>query len=189
MKKIKLFLIFCITFIQPVFAAESITSNIKYALKHSTDGSYISVIIALGVVILLIYLTGIIYAKLNVFGYNTMKKQYLDLNDSKLIVLSNTNVGKDKSLLVVELSGKKMLLGVTEKSITLIKDLDEKQISKNQPAKDFPQNSNLDRIYPTSKFIEDDNVEIKQENIEKESDENLTEYDSEEFGLYKKYLD
>ena len=60
---------------QPVFADESLTSNIKYALKRSTESNYISVLIALGVVIILIYITGIIYAKLNVIGYKTIKKQ------------------------------------------------------------------------------------------------------------------
>lgn len=186
----KLFMLFICVFacLQPA-SAESLTSNIKYALKHSTDGSYLSVVVALGVVILLIYITGIIYAKLNVVGYNTMKKQYLDLNDSKVLVLSNTVVGKDKSLLVVELSGKKMLLGVTEKSITLIKDLDEKTVSEeNKDSKEFPKNPNLDRIYPTRDFMEDNDVEFKQNRPEDE-EETKSEYDSEEFGLYKKYLD
>ena len=183
----KLFMLFICVFacLQPA-SAESLTSNIKYALKHSTDGSYLSVVVALGVVILLIYITGIIYAKLNVVGYNTMKKQYLDLNDSKVLVLSNTVVGKDKSLLVVELSGKKMLLGVTEKSITLIKDLDEtKPLNLENISKDVQKNPNLDRIYPTKDFMEDSDIEIKQDI----SDEEKSEYDSEEFGLYKKYLD
>ena len=143
MKKILLLFIFYLAGIQCAFA-DSLTSNIKYALKHSTDGSYFSVVIALGVVILLIYITGVIYAKLNVVGYNTMKKQYLDLNDSKVLVLSNTVVGKDKSLLVVELSGKKMLLGVTEKSITLIKDLDENAAINEKELKEVPKNPNLD---------------------------------------------
>ncbi len=183
----KLFMLFICVFacLQPA-SAESLTSNIKYALKHSTDGSYLSVVVALGVVILLIYITGIIYAKLNVVGYNTMKKQYLDLNDSKVLVLSNTVVGKDKSLLVVELSGKKMLLGVTEKSITLIKDLDEtKPLNLENISKDVQKNPNLDRIYPTKDFMEDSDIEIKQDI----PDEEKSEYDSEEFGLYKKYLD
>ena len=188
MKKILWLFVFYLVSAQSVFA-DSLTSNIKYALKHSTDGSYFSVVIALGIVILLIYVTGIIYAKLNVVGYNTMKKQYLDLNDSKVLVLSNTVVGKDKSLLVVELSGKKMLLGVTEKSITLIKDLDENlNASENKDVKVFPKNSNLDRIYPTKNFMEDNDVEIRQD-IPEEDEEANPEYNSEEFGLYKKYLD
>ena len=183
----KLFMLFMCLFtcLQPAFA-ESLTSNIKYALKHSTDGGYLSVVVSLGVVILLIYITGIIYAKLNVVGYSTMKKQYLDFNDSKVLVLSNTVVGKDKSLLVVELSGKKMLLGVTEKSITLIKDLDEtKPLNVENLSKDIPKNPNLDRIYPTKDFMEDNDIEIKQDI----PDEEKSEYDTEEFGLYKKYLD
>lgn len=188
MKKLLLLFVFFLAGSQSVFA-DSLTSNIKYALKHSTDGNYFSVVIALGIVILLIYITGVIYAKLNVVGYNAMKKQYLDLNDSKVLVLSNTVVGKDKSLLVVELSGKKLLLGVTEKTITLIKDLDENCTSdENKAVKDFSKNPDLDRIYPTRNFMEGNDVKIEQD-IPEEDNEEKSEYDSEEFGLYKKYLD
>ena len=43
----------------------------------------------------------------------------------------------------------------------------------------------MDRIYPTKDFMEDSDIEIKQDI----PDEEKSEYDSEEFGLYKKYLD
>ena len=196
MNKLKLFIFWTICTISPVFAEESLTSNIKYALKHSTDGSYLSVLVALGIVILLIYLTGIIYAKLNVFGHNTMKKQYFDLNDSKLIILSTTPIGNNKSLLVCELAGKKMLLGVTNETITLIKDLDENN-AKNNPQYANSNNINekisLDKIYPQNKqFIDKDdeeNEDIEIKTNSSESDSNSSKYDTEEFGLYKKYLD
>ncbi len=189
MSRLKLLLIYCFCSIQPVFADETITSNIKYALKRSTDGSYFSVIIALGVVIILIYLTGIIYAKLNVFGQNTMKKQYLDLSDSKLIVLSTTPVGNNKSLLVVELAGKKMLIGVTNENITLIKDLDEKKIqsSENTIQRNISGQLPLDKIYPMNNDFNEDEDEIKNDKPQEPLEE--TKYDTEEFGLYKKYLE
>ena len=186
MKNLSLILVTAIALIQPAFAYENITSNIKYALKHSTEGSYFSVVIALGIVILLIYITGIIYAKLNVFGHNTMKKQYLDLSDSKLIILSTTPIGNNKSLMVVELAGKKMLIGVTNEMITLIKDLDDNKTPKDS-AKTFLnetiKNEPLDKIYPKDN---NEDIEIKN-NVPKEGDSNM--YNSEEFGLYKKYLD
>jgi len=188
MKNFNLLLLFGLLFIQPAFADETLTSNIKYALKHSYEGSYVSVIIALGVVILLIYITGIIYARLNVLGHNTMKKQYLDLSDSKLLILSTTPIGNNKSLLVVELAGKKMLIGVTNESITLIKDLDEIDKNKNQSKKimeETPKGLPLDKIYPQ----ENSNEEIEIKSNIPEEDEDKTKYDSEEFGLYKKYLD
>lgn len=191
MKKINLLFVLMLFIIQPVFASESITSNIKYALKRSTDGNYLSVLVALGVVILLIYITGIIYAKLNVIGYKTLKKQYKDIDDSKIIIRSTTQIGNNKTLHVIELAGKKMLIGVSNESINLIKDLDEKSGTaqlKESASKELSNSIPLDKIYPQGQDISE---EIKIENeIPQEDDESVkSAYNSDEFGLYKKYLD
>lgn len=192
MKKISTFLFAMVCFVQPVFASgEFLTSNIKHALKHSVDVSYMSVFVALGVVILLIYITGIIYAKLNVVGYKTLKKQYIDIGDTKLIIRSNTPIGNNKSLLVVELAGKRMLIGVTNDNITLIKDLDEKTPKSKEndliSNKNFEKSIPLDKIYPKNREYSDEDINIDK-NIPDENEDN-SPYDAEEFGLYKKYLD
>ena len=192
MKKFNLLLLSLFCLIQPVLAMDSITSNIKYALKRSTDGSYFSVLIALGVVVLLIYITGIIYAKLNVIGYKTLKKQYKDIDDSKIIIRSTTQIGNNKTLHVIELAGKKMLIGVSNESINLIKDLDEVSADKPVAAQDMLTKElskalPLDKIYPQGQEIPN---EIKIENdIPEEKEEEDSAYNSEEYGLYKKYLD
>lgn len=192
MKKFNLLLFSLFCLIQPVLAMDSITSNIKYALKRSTDGSYFSVLIALGVVVLLIYITGIIYAKLNVIGYKTLKKQYKDIDDSKIIIRSTTQIGNNKTLHVIELAGKKMLIGVSNESINLIKDLDEVAADKpvttqDMLTKELSKALPLDKIYPQGQEIPN---EIKIENdIPEEKEEDDSFYNSEEYGLYKKYLD
>ncbi len=182
---------------QPVFADEGLTSNIKYALKRSTESNYASVLIALGVVIVLIYITGIIYAKLNVIGYKTIKKQYKDMDDSKIIIRSTTQIGNNKSLHVIELGGKKMLIGVTNDSINLIKDLSEnsdKRKTKSEPeqeqsmlSKELSSQLPLDKLYNKDKDAYED-IEIEN-NAPQEEDNSNSQYNSEEFGLYKKYLD
>lgn len=182
---------------QPVFADEGLTSNIKYALKRSTESNYASVLIALGVVIVLIYITGIIYAKLNVIGYKTIKKQYKDMDDSKIIIRSTTQIGNNKSLHVIELGGKKMLIGVTNDSINLIKDLSEnsdKRKTKPEPeqeqcmlSKELSSQLPLDKLYNKDKDAYED-IEIGN-NAPQEEDNSNSQYNSEEFGLYKKYLD
>ncbi|MBR2525979.1 flagellar biosynthetic protein FliO [bacterium] len=188
MKKLSLLLLLCFSAIQPVFAAESITSNIKHALKHSVGSSYFSVVIALGVVILLIYITAIIYAKLNIFGQDTMKKQYIGLSDSKALVLSSTPIGNNKSLLVVELAGKRMLIGVTNESITLIKDLDN-NINGTSVPDSLPSEQGVNTLNDKDIVKENKEKEIEiKSNVPDENDDK-TKYDSEEFGLYKKYLD
>lgn len=180
---------------QPVLADESLTSNIKYALKRTTESNYISVLIALGIVIILIYITGIIYAKLNVIGYKTIKKQYKDIDDSKIIIRSTTQIGNNKSLHVIELGGKKMLIGVTNDSINLIKDLSENTDKrKEEPeqeqsilSKELSSQLPLDRLYNKDKDAYED-IEIEN-NIPQEEGNVNPQYNTEEFGLYKKYLD
>lgn len=87
------------------------------------EPSILSVVFSLVIVILLIYVTGIIYAKLNNAGLKTLKKQIGDNTDSKVAVISTTALGTNKSLHVVELGGKRLLLGASVNGINLIKDL------------------------------------------------------------------
>ena len=87
------------------------------------EPSVISVVLSLLFVILLIYLTGIIYAKLNRAGFNTLKSQQGELARSQVSVISTTQLGNNKTLHVVELDGKRMLIGASSGAIQLIKDL------------------------------------------------------------------
>ena len=88
-----------------------------------SEPSVISVLISLAIVILLIYVTGIVYAKLNRVGFKTMKRQHADLARSQVSVVSTTQLGNNKTLHVVELDGKRMLIGASSSAIQLIKDL------------------------------------------------------------------
>lgn len=112
--------------VQPVEASSVSTSNditpIIGSQNISSEPSLISVIFSLALVILLIYITGIIYTKLNKVGYNTLKKQAA-LNKSQVSVVSTTSLGGNKTLHVVELDGKRMLIGASAGTIQLIKDL------------------------------------------------------------------
>ena len=88
-----------------------------------TEPNMISVVFSLLFVILLIYATGIIYTKLNKLGLTTLKKQMHDIDGSRVSVISTTPLGSNKTLHVVELDGKRMLIGASANSIDLIKDL------------------------------------------------------------------
>ena len=89
-----------------------------------------------------------------------------------------------------------MLLGVTNETITLIKDLDENNVktaSQYENSNSLNEKIHLDKIYPQNNHYsvnedeESDNVEIKSNNLENNDEQ--SKYDTEEFGLYKKYLD
>ena len=123
--------------------ASSVTTTTDTATNLGTQAvgqepNLISIVLSLLFVILLIYATGIIYAKLNKLGFNTLKKQIGDTSSSRASVISTTPLGNNKTLHVVELDGKRMLIGASVNSIHLIKDLgsyppeeiDEGQYSK-----------------------------------------------------------
>lgn len=63
------------------------------------------------------------YTKLNKFGVKALKRQVGDNSDSQVAVISTTPLGANKTLHVVELGGKRMLIGASANSIHLIKDL------------------------------------------------------------------
>ena len=99
------------------------TATLLGAQSVGHEPSILSVLISLGIVVLLIYLTGIIYTKLNKAGFNVMRKQQGDLSKSQVSVISTTQLGSNKTLHVVELDGKRMLIGASSSAIQLIKDL------------------------------------------------------------------
>lgn len=98
-------------------------SSILGAQSVGHEPSMISVVLSLIFVVLLIYLTGIVYAKLNKVGFQTLKRQQGDLAKSHVAVVSTTQLGNNKTLHVVELDGKRMLIGASTSTIQLIKDL------------------------------------------------------------------
>ncbi len=93
------------------------------AQSIGNEPSIVSVIFSLAIVVLLIYLTGIIYARLNKVGFRAIRKQHGELAKSQVAVISTTPLGSNKTLHVVELDGKRMLIGASSNAIQLIKDL------------------------------------------------------------------
>ena len=116
---------------EPIAAAQASsvstsTPDVPVGIAAQSIGqepNILSVVLSLIFVILLIYATGIIYAKLNKVGYKTLKKQIADSDNSRVSVISTTPLGNNKTLHVVELDGKRMLIGASNNSIDLIKDL------------------------------------------------------------------
>ena len=198
MKKYYLLLMTLIFVTQASYADSMFPASIRSALKHSTDVNYISVVIALGVVIMLIYITGIVYAKLNIIGHNAVKKQYKGLDNERIFIHSTTQIGNNKTLHVIEIAGKKLLIGVTNESINLIKDLDENSTSVSPDdmqslfQKELSKTMPLDKIYPQNEdTYKEEEISIDKkipEEIESINDNPTCNNNNGDFGLYKKYL-
>jgi len=165
MKKNPIIYILALVYSLPALASEDLSG----ALKVSHQMNYGSIIMSLVFVIILIYVTGIMYTKLNKFGLRTIKKEFNDFPE-KAVIVSVTPIGNNKSLQVVEINGERLLLGVTQNSINLIKKLDN--VAKKE--------------YSQVKEQKKEDVIESQESLKKEIEKDII--DEESFGLYKKYL-
>ena len=104
----------------------STTGNAVSILGSQSIGhepNLLSVIFSLLIVIVLIYLTQILYTKLNKANINLVKNQRGAATKSQASVISTTALGNNKTLHVIELDGKRMLIGASSGAIQLIKDL------------------------------------------------------------------
>lgn len=163
--------------VQAVFSAvEAVSPELSQSLKTTTnEPNVLSIIFALGFVIFLIYITGLIYSKLNIVGAKSVKEQFKNYDLTKAVVLSTTQIGQGKNLHVIELNNKCYLIGATQNSINLIKDLGEiKESALVEEEKSAGEEIDeaIQVLYGTH----------TEESVEKE------EPKKEEFDVHKKYL-
>lgn len=105
---------------------EAVSPELEQSLKvNSNEPGFMSILFALLFVIFLIYITGLIYSKLNIIGAKTVQEHIKSHDLSKVVVLSTTQLGQGKNLHVIELDNKRYLIGATQGSINLIKELGE----------------------------------------------------------------
>ena len=143
------YLILLMTFICSVqkgfCEVEALSPDLSTSLKVHTaqhEPGIFSIVIALLVVICLIYVTGIIYSKLNVLGSNTVKKQLKNYDLTSAVVLSTTQLGQNRNLHVIEVGGERLLVGATQTSINLVKDLG----SADNPVENKPEENKVEIV-------------------------------------------
>lgn len=154
--------------------AETTTPDLQESLKtQSSEPNLMSIIFALFFVIFLIYITGIIYSKLNIVGAKAVKEQLRNAELNRAMVISTTQLGQGKNLHVIELNEKRYLIGATLNSINLIKEL---EIVNEKPAEKVKENDEEEIDNAIKVLYGDSNDEI----IEEER--------KEEFNVHKKYL-
>lgn len=149
---------FCLT--------EAVSPELEQSLKtHTNEPNFMTIIFALVVVISLIYLTGLIYSKLNIVGAKTVQAQLKNYDLSKVVVISTTQLGQGKNLHVIELNGLRYLIGATPNSINLIKELEK-------VPEEIQQKTKKTEI---EKTVSEEEIPADNEPVE-------------EFDVYKKYL-
>lgn len=144
-----LFAIFAIIFLgtnKAFCVPESVSPELEQSLKtsHSEPG-IMAVLFALLVVIFLIYVTGLIYSKLNIAGAKAFQQQLKDFELYRAVVISTTQLGQNKNLHVIELNKKRYLIGAGQDSITLLKELESEEApTEEQTSKSEEQIDNFD---------------------------------------------
>jgi len=137
-------------------ATEAVSPDLENSLKtHTNEPGFMSIVFALLVVIFLIYVTGLIYSKLNLVGAKTVKAQLKNYDISRAVVLSTTQLGQGKNLHVIELHEKRYLIGATPNSINLIKELEEFDYGKTsdvQPS-ESPASEPVDEFDVHKKYL------------------------------------
>lgn len=168
-------------------ATEAANSDLHSALKNTSgEPGFLSVVFSLLVVVLLIYVTGLIYSKLNVIGTQKVREQLANHDLQKAIVISTTQLGQNKNLHVIELNKKHYLIGATPNSINLIKELHLPEVNKNGLVEEV-----LTEDEPVEADI-DDAIRVlytgKRSELEEAHEEEPEEDYRNEFNVHKKYL-
>lgn len=166
--------ILMITSQQAFCLTEAMSPELEQSLKiSSSEPNFMSIVFALLVVVFLIYITGLIYSKLNVVGAKTVQEHLKSYDLSKVVVLSTTQLGPGKNLHVIEINNKRYLIGATQNSINLIKELGESKKEAEMPAKqaELSIDDAINVIYGEEKEEPKFNIEPP-----------------EEFDVHKKYL-
>ncbi len=88
-----------------------------------SEPNIFTLISSLIIVILFIFLCAKFYTWLKKVGFKVVGQQAGSIDSSRVTVVSTTPLGNNKTLHVVELDGKRMLIGASPNSIDLIKDL------------------------------------------------------------------
>lgn len=161
-------------------AVELAGPELEKSLKQSSsEPNIFSIVFALLFVIALIYVTGIIYSKLNLVGSKTVQDQIKKAELNRAVVLSTTQLGQDKNLHVIELNGHRYLIGVAASSINLIKEIEFVKEATKEPKKVDEEESK-----------KQDEVEIDKalKFLYGGAKESMIEPAKEEFDIHKKYL-
>ena len=175
----KKYLLLAMTFVMTspigLCATEALNTDLGRSVEaHPAEPNIFSIIFSLLFVICLIYVTGLIYTKLNIVGANTVKKQLKDYDLSHVVVLSTTQLGQNKNLHVIELNKKKFLIGATTNSVNLIKELTEGETVEEASSQDDTGVELADAATNSTDALS----EILAKNLKA----------TEEFSLHKKYL-
>lgn len=154
MKKIFLALLLTVSFAQASFAVE-LPDVMKQSMAQDPLGvpAMVNLVVSMIVVIALIYVTGWIYAKLNVVNKDKLTKiNGSNKDNQRFTVLQSMPLGQQRHLYSIEMGDKILLVGSTPSHINLIKEFDKKNSTEENAVLDDENDEvskeiNIDELY------------------------------------------
>lgn len=154
MKKLFILLPAILSTVQAAFAVE-LPSVMKQSMAQDPLGvpAMVNLVVSMIVVIGLIYVTGWIYAKLNVVNRSKLSKiSQIDKDSQRFTVLQSMPLGQQRHLYSIEMNGKILLVGSTPSHINLIKEFDKNNdevpaLKAVETAENEQKDINIDELY------------------------------------------
>ena len=173
-----------------------LTEPMKQALRHSAAvPSFYHVIFSTVIMIVLIYVVAIIYQKLNVFNAKRFSKpEDKAFIPNKMNIINCLPLGANKSLYVVEVNDKYLVVGSTQSNVSLIKEFDKKEVqgiidssSKKIGSEILTEpeiiEQELKTLFPKEEPDEETVIETPEEPVVQQEEQGTSFED-----IYKKYI-
>jgi len=126
-----LLIIFSCFFTSPSFATSELYSGseeIKEVLNQNIyEPNYFVLFLSLFLVIILIYLTGIVYNKLTKIKLTNNQDE-----TNKIEIISTTSLGQGKNLHIIKINNEYSLIGATQNNINFLKEINTRKYNYTQ---------------------------------------------------------
>ena len=111
---------------------ESFSNVLNEADKH--EPSILKIFNSLVFVILLIFLTGWVYMKIKKINpEQLLSGKFNKLSDNNFKIISSLQLGAGKSIYLIEINGKQLIVGTTASSVNLLAQMDKQEDNTEVP--------------------------------------------------------
>lgn len=170
----------------PVMADEVLPASMKNVLKHSSEvPGLFHIVLSTAFMVVFIYAIAIVYHKLSKF--NTKKFSSYDdklMNLNKLKLINSMSLGPNKSLHVVEINNRFLVIGSTQTSINLLKEFDKNAIMSSTGEFSIPPE--FEKVTKSDSSIDEEPWEQELNSLKGTKSASPKELDFEK--IYKKYI-
>lgn len=113
-------------------------------VKKDEGPSALTIFGSLASVIGLILISGWLYSEMNNVNIKKFATKTEDNNSNKFKIISTQHLGPNRSMHLIEIANKRLIIGITPNNINLIADITEKTQSSDSVDTECKENSNIE---------------------------------------------